>query len=447
MAWHFFYLELTKKLNYMVSTRWWIIFFISLTASWLVGQNNDINQLSLEKAYQLLERRYPALKDGKTIETLFYKEQDKLDKDRLPTLSWRADGRLQTENASLDLPPGTPIPLDIDLPLYTIRTYVDAQYTILDGGFNEAQKKVKHAQFNVDLQQIEVNKYQLRERINQLFINIAILREQEKLFEISLEDLATRKESIRAAVEEGIILESELSKLSVKELEILAQEDNIRYQLVGLIHTLEELLDIELNNDVQLNFPSLSTAISDYPIDRPEQKLFQLQEKALLVNSELIDAGRKPKLGAFAQAGVGYPNPLNFLDNSTAPFGLVGLQFNWKITDWKKDKLDKEILSLQAQRIQHAKSTFEFNLQTREAHFIATIDRLQKQIEREQEIAKLQKDILQQLAIQLDEGVITSADYLLQVNAELKSRQNILIHQTELLKAQVEFWNERGGTR
>ncbi|HFB99779.1 MAG TPA: hypothetical protein ENJ53_03135 [Phaeodactylibacter sp.] len=57
----------------------------------------------------------------------------------------------------------------------------------------------------------------------------------------------------------------------------------------------------------------------------------------------------------------------------------------------------------------------------------------------------MQTKILEQLAAQLDEGVITSTDYIIQLNAELASRQNLLIHQTELAKVQLDFWNERGG--
>ena len=135
---------------------------------------------------------------------------------------------------------------------------------------------------------------------------------------------------------------------------------------------------------------------------------------------------------------------VNILDNQLAPFGIIGVQFQWQITDWKKVKLEKELLSLQSQQLSHAEATLDFNLKSQEAAYRTTVRRLQKQLANDETIAALQTTILQQLAAQLDEGVITASEYLNQVNVELAARQRISIHQTELLKAQIEFLNERG---
>lgn len=428
----------------MVSIKHITTFILLLGSIFAYGQN-ALSELSLDRAYELLEGRYPALKDGEILTDIHQKTQLKLDKDRLPAVFLKADGRLQSQSVQLDVPDGAMLPFDINLPLYSAKSYLEGQYMILDGGVNKAQKHLAEVQLKADLQSIEINRFSLRERINQLFVNIVILREQAKLFDISLADLAERKAIVEAGVEEGVLLGSELSRLRVKELEIKALQDNVHYKLQGLVNTLSQLLGTELVDSVRLDFPSFADPRQIQPIERPEQQLFQLQQEAIMANAMLIDAAKKPKLSAFAQGGVGYPNPLNFLENATAPYGVVGLQFNWRITDWKRSHLDKEMLALNAQRLQNARETFEFNLSTREASYLAEVTRLQKQLIRDQEIVELQGAILTQLADQLDGGVITSSDYVTQVNAELSARQNRLIHETELLKLQLEFWNERGG--
>lgn len=232
--------------------------------------------------------------------------------------------------------------------------------------------------------------------------------------------------------------------MEVKILELQAQQENVAYQIQGFLATLEAYIGQSLAEDVQLVFPSFPSSTILPAIQRPEQQLFQLQSKQLLANADLIEVRQKPQLSAFAQAGIGYPNPLNLFDNSVAPYGLIGLQFNWKITDWKRDQMDKTILSLQAQKIQNAQATFEFNLQKQEAAYRATLDRLEAQLAKDDQIAKLQADILKQLAVQLEEGIITASDYIIQVNAELRARQNMVIHQAEILKNQIEFLNSRG---
>jgi len=428
------------KLNLKISM-WMLIcgsFFLMETIA-----AQPLEKLSLVEAYDLLEANYPILQNAAIHTDILQADLAKLDAARLPSLQWKADGRLQSESTQLDAE-GAMLPFEINQPLVAVRSYVEANYVALDGGANEAQRQLKRIQTAVNQQETEVERFHLRERINQLFLSVTLLRAHSDLLDLSLENLAARKEQIAAGVEFGTILESELSKIEVRELELLTKKDQLEYQLAGAIQTLEQLTGAELSEQINLQFPELPEPTEIPDIHRPEQELFQLQREAILAQSELIDTERRPKLHLFAQAGLGYPNPLNILDNELAPFALVGAGFSWQITDWKKNDLDKQILSLQAQKLDNAEQTFEFNLETREAQYRSTIERLQAQIQRNEQIARLQADILQQVAAQVDEGVINSSDYLEQLNAELAARQNVVIHELELLQTQLQFWNERG---
>jgi outer membrane protein TolC len=303
---------------------------------------------------------------------------------------------------------------------------------------------LKEVDLQRDLQTVEVTRFALRERINKYIVGIILLREQSKLFGFTLEDLATRKGNVEAAVEFGVMLPSEITKMEVKELEIKAQENNLDYKLDGLVRSLSDLLGVPLARDVEFKLPEFPESDLLPNINRPETKMFQVQRKAILARSDLLEVALQPKLSAYAQAGLGYPNPLNILDNGIAPFGIIGLQLNWQITDWKKNKVERDVLSLQASKLENAEETFEFNMRSKEANYLSEVNRLKAQIEFDKDIADLQGAILEQLAAQLDEGVITSADYVSQTNAELIARQNLLVNQTELLKTQLEFWNDRG---
>ncbi len=404
-----------------------------------------LNKLSLFEAYNLLEQRYPALRNTDVLNDIHQKELEQLDKSRLPSLYWKGDGQLQSSRIQLDAADGAMLPFEIKRPLYSIQTYVEGQYLIKDGGLLDAQKQLKGVELKAAQQDIEVERFALRQRVNTLAVNINWLREQAGLFDLSLKDVQIRKEQIAAGVENGVLLESELTRLEVKELELKAQQSDLSFRLSGLRNSLAQLLDIELSEDFEINFPVLVEPTVIPELNRPEQQLFHLQREAILARKVIIDADKKVRLSAFAKAGVGYPNPLNILDNKVAPFGIIGLQFSRKITDWKKSAIDKELLSLHAMKLQNAEESFEFNMDTQKANYLSEVHRLQAQIKNDQAIAQLQATILEQLAAQLEEGVITSADYVTQVNAELKARQSLAIHKTELLKIQVEYWNERGG--
>lgn len=227
-------------------------------------------------------------------------------------------------------------------------------------------------------------------------------------------------------------------------MQLESQRTDTRTRVSGMIRTLSKLVGVQLSKDVTLELPELSDATLIPELQRPEIELFDLQRDAVMAQSDMIDVSRRPHLSAFAQAGVGYPNPVNLFDTGAAPYGLVGVKFAWKITDWKKQDLDRDLLSLRAQQIQYSKETFEFNLNTQEENYLSEIGRISDLTTVDKKIAELETEILEQMAAQLDEGVITSADYISQVNAELRARQSLLIHQTELLKTQLDFWNSRG---
>mgnify|MGYP001428760660 CR=1 FL=1 len=402
------------------------------------------SQMSLQEGYELLENNYPALKNAGIEQEVLALSLAQLRRDRLPSIDFATEGRYQSQSVQLETE-GTPLPFAIDQPLYSVKSYVEARYLLWDGGMNAAQRTLKEAQLAADQQQIEVSRYGLRQRINQLFLHILLLREQAQRFALSLADLEARKAAVAAGVQQGAVLPGELAQLEVRKLELQAQQADLTHRESGLIATLAQLTGTPLAEDVALTFPDLPEPAQIPVLKRPEQELFALQRRAILAQADLITAGRRPKLSLFAQAGAGAPNPLNLLDSGFAPFGLVGAGFTWKITDWKKAQTDRDLLALQAQKVSNQQATFDFNVESQAANYLAALRRLRAQIASDEEIARLQGEILAQAAAQLDAGTLTAHEYVNHVNAELRARQNLAIHKTELLQVQLECWNERGG--
>ncbi|MEL6657857.1 MAG: TolC family protein [Bacteroidota bacterium] len=416
------------------------------TVSVLHSQDSSLQELSLSEAYTLLEERYPILQNGEIWLQILQQQQAQLEAEYKPGLYWKTDARLQSESVQLSSPEGN-FPIEINQPLVNAQTYLEGSYLLLDGGSREARQAVLEAETAVQLQNVEVDRYQLQEQVNRLFLRLSSLRAQADLFELSLTDIKTRIEQAQAGVDNGILLESELAKLQVRQKELLAQESNIDHQIQGSRKSLEDLLDISLMQDVKLIYPAMDTPLQIPSINRPEQKLFQQQRTAILAQETLIEVEKRPTLNLFAQAGVGYPNPLNLLDSDPAPFALVGAGLSWKLIDWNKSKRQKEELSLRALQVQNQQATFEFNLQQQEASYRAEVQRLQQQMEYDREIVALQGEILAQSAAQLEEGVITTTEYISQSTAELQARQQLSIHEVELLSIQLNFWNTRGAGR
>jgi len=411
----------------------------------LVSTASLAQSIDLMEAYTKMEAHYPALQQSNILIRQHDLETQKIKTSRYPSIALKADGRLQSEAPKLDLPEGLNFPINIDLPLYSLKAYGEIQYQVLDGGVSKAKQKQLTAKHLAALQDVDVTKFSLREKINQLFVSILQIREQERLFDISLDNLNSRIESVKAGVDEGVILESQLTILQVKQYEIQAEKDDLYYKELSLVNTLSYFIGEKLDVNTNLILPELGDPKIIPQLNRPESGKFQAQRQATSAVSDLIDARRNPKLMAFAQGGIGHPNPLNFLENETAPYGLVGLQFIWPLSGRKQDRIDRELLTVQSDMISTAENTFEYNLNAANSKYLTEIERINLQVESSQEVATMQKQLLDQMAVMLDEGTITTSDYTDQLNKELLARQKVVILQTQLQNTQLDFWNLRGG--
>ena len=176
-------------------------------------------------------------------------------------------------------------------------------------------------------------------------------------------------------------------------------------------------------------------------VNRPELKLYAKQKEALKTQEEMIEVMDKPNVNLFGQAGLSYPNALNFTDVSLSPYALGGVKVSYKLFDKKDKYIKKQMLELQAGIIDVEEETFRHNLNVQSARYQDEYQLLLDQVDKYEEIADLQSQILKQLQVQLDNGVITSTEYILQSTEELRARQGVKILQSKLQQKRLEYLN------
>lgn len=400
------------------------------------------NSFSLKECYQSainthpLQAKQPLLTQSQQIKV------EKLDKSRLPSIDWNTQASIQTENVELPFE-GPAIPA-LDLPLYRFQSTIDANYTIYDGGLVEAQKELEGNKLMSEQKAVEVSLDQLKPQVNQLFFGIILQRKKVDILENSLENLNNRITSMEAGVEHGIVLESDVKKLRVEALKITSAIEETQGMIRGLFASLSSLTGLDMTENSELELPDQSTFALTDQIKRPELELFQLQQAQILSNESMITAANKPKVGAFLQAGVGYPNPLNFFEDQLSPFAMAGVRLRWKILDWKQSDRDRQLLSVQSQIVANQRAVFEKNINVQEGQFREDLETLELLITRDQEIAQLQKEILTQVEAQLEQGVITSTEYLDQVNAEIQAQLNLQTHLLQKEQIMIKYLTLRG---
>ncbi|MGA9212214.1 TolC family protein, partial [Kaistella sp.] len=168
---------------------------------------------------------------------------------------------------------------------------------------------------------------------------------------------------------------------------------------------------------------------------RAELQLFDLQKLGLEQQKSNINSRNLPKLGAFFQGGYGKPG-FNMLKNEFDIFYIGGLRLNIPISGFYTKKNDLALLQTQEQEIDVQKENFLFNQKFQTIQNNNDLDKIQQLIAKDNELVMLRESIKTASLAQLENGVITTSDYLREVNELDRAKNQKIIHEIQYLLTQ-----------
>lgn len=398
------------------------------------AQDGNLKSITLKEAYEFAQQNYPLIKDAVLIDAIEKVNLEVIKKSGLPKISMNGVAQLQSESIELNL--GSTA---IEGPLETYNAYLSADYDLYDGGKKRAESDIQRATSLVDRNAFKVQMRATKDRVNVLLFAISLSRKQKSIIDTSIDDLQSNIRTLEAGYINGSVLESEVSKLKVRKLELVSDLIKLQGDINAYIAMLEQLTGKTLSDAIVFEIPVLPADFISDDIDRPEQELFNSQKSLFAAQEASIAASLKPKVSLFAQGGIGNPNPLNFSDFNDSPYALGGLKLSWNFFDFGKSKKQKELLKVQQQQIEVDKEIFLFDVQSEAKDYIKKMEALKAQIVNDEAIVVLQKDILRQSKVQLDNGVINSSEYVTQINATLSAEQNLEFNRIKLQQYSIEY--------
>jgi hypothetical protein len=267
--------------------------------------------------------------------------------------------------------------------------------------------------------------------VTDLFFKILILKEQEELFSHKLKMLSSRIEEMASAFRNGVVQKSEVNTLEAEYLLASQEHSAIRHSLDVLLDNLSSYTGQDISSVSNLH-PPLANDFLDPP-HRPEYRLFDLQQQQLNERSSLTKKDRRPVLAAFAQAGYGNPG-YNMLKDEFDTFMMLGLRLKWTPWDWKESKRKTMVLQNQAMLVEMQRETFSANQSRAVRRFEGEISQYLKMMEFDDQIVRLREDIVVQSEKRLKNGAITSADYMVDLNADIHAKINREMHRLRFLQ-------------
>jgi outer membrane protein TolC len=196
-----------------------------------------------------------------------------------------------------------------------------------------------------------------------------------------------------------------------------------------------------LNDSTSLITPG--SISSNRQIDRPEMKLYDFQKSLFDAEERKLKTDYMPKLSAFAQVAYGRPT-LNFISNKFGPWYLLGARLNWNLGSLYTLKNNRQNLAISRSNVDADRETFLLNTSISMRQQEGDISKYAQLIAQDQKVIELRTSVKNSAQAQLENGVITTHDYISQLNAENQARQTLILHNIQLLQAQYKHKNITG---
>lgn len=393
--------------------------------------------VSLNDCQQWAREVHPLLKQKELYQKMAELKLDNIQTAYLPQIGVNAQATYQSDVTHIGISlPGVDIPT-VSKDQY--KAYLDVKQNIWDGGVSGARAEVEKAQDEASQQGVEVDLYQVKAQVDKLFFSSFLIQQNLDLLAKKQETLEARKKQMESALANGAILQSDLDQVLAELVKVKQQQLELQSNHGTTLAALAILTGKE-----PADLQNLEIANTDFEagteIKRPEIELFRQQGEMLNASAELTQKARNPKFFGFGQAGYGRP-AINMLNDNFDTYYLVGVGLNWTLLDWKQTKRNKEVIQLQQEMVQTQQAQFERNITIALDGQSRKIEQLQQILKSDQELIGLQERIAQSSASKLENGTITTADYLKDVNAELAARITFETHKVQLEAAKVTYQN------
>lgn len=413
-----------------------IILFLT---AWLLAacsvSAQSARTLTLEQCYDLLAKTSPLAQQKALTITAGNLAEKNLNLKWLPQADLNGQATYQSDVTSVPIK----LPnLAIDEPSKDqYKGTLDLVQPVFDGGVTGTQKKIQRATTNIESQKVEVDLYQLRSRVNTYFFTALLMDENIRIMELTKADLENNIRKVSAQATNGIATNSNVDVLKAELLKVSQRIIEYQANRKSAIEMLEVLTGSPIDANASFVKPAM-LADKDETISRPELKLFDYQKQQFRLQSRLIQAKANPKVSLFGTGGYGRP-ALNMLKNEFQWYYLGGVKLSIPITGQFTRQREMKVMRMQEQIVEKQREAFLSNNRQLQVQQKNELEKYGQLIGSDAEIVGLRTKIKENASVRLANGIITSSDYITELNAENQAMLAQKLHEVQWLQAQYNY--------
>jgi outer membrane protein TolC len=382
--------------------------------------------LTLEDCKQLAHDNYPTVKQYHLVEQTRDFTIENASKAWLPQISASVNGLAFTN--VLDLTDQMK-QAGVDMKNWMVAGSVMINQNIYDGGQVKANKNIAAAQAEVQKHQLNVNMYDLNQRVEQLYFGVLTLDEQIRQTELLQNDLALSNKTITSMISEGVANQTDLDAVKVEQVKAQQTLDAQKTSRASYLQMIGVFIGKKLGEGMVLQKPAMADVINNTD-NRPEIDYYKSQGILLDAQRKQLDTKLLPKLSAFGM-GVYHTSVTDMMNN-----GLLagGLTLSWNIGALYTRKNDIKNIETQRRIIDSQRETFLFNNSLQNENTNGNISTLRRQISQDDDIVALRERIRSKSEKKVKLGTESINEMLRDINAVSQARQQKALHEIQLLK-------------
>ena len=395
---------------------------------------------TLEECQQAAEKNYPLIQQYGLIEKTTQLTVANIKKGWLPQVTASAQATYQSDvTAWPEEMKAMMSAMGIDmkgLKKDQYRVAIDVQQTVYDGGVISSQKRIAREQGKVQEAQNEVNIYNVRKRVNEIYFGLLLIDEQIKLNNDLQTLLEGHESKLESMTKRGTAAESDLQNVKAERLNAVQKGTELVAQKQLLQRMLSTFCGMEINNIQKPQVKAEDRGLMSEN-QRPELKALDAQISVLNAQEKALNAALMPKVGLFAQGFYGYPGLNMFEDMMRHKWslnGIVGARVTWNIGALYTRKNDKAKLQLQRDMTESNREVFLFNNNLEQIQQHENIARYQKLMAQDGEIIALRQAVRKAAESKLAHGIIDVNDLVREINQEHAACVQQSVHEIEMLK-------------
>ena len=417
-----------------------------LSGMWIIGLVLAIpaigQEFTLEECQQKAQEVSPLQQQKLYNQSIRELRQANVNSTNLPQLQLSAQATYQSDVFALPFSiPGSEVP---EIPKGQYRASLTIQQKLFDGGTARRNKELVNAESQARTQEVEVGLYQIVEHINQLYFGLLLQQEREKILLTHQETLNARLKEVESLVKHGVVLRSNLLALQKQLLTLDQQMIEIQSSKDVLRAMLSKWIDQEIGDEATYKIPDADEILADKELNTPQLSAFNSQIGKIEAAKSIQSVRNAPKLFAFATGGVGSPNPYNFFETDFSNYYMLGVKLEWNIYDYGRKKNDIKVLGHQAQMVNVQKENYIRTMEIGLMKQLEDTNMYEQLLDRDAEILMLQEQVVKEANAQLKNGVITSTQYLTEVNNQIEAQLNAKVHELKLIETKIQYLTKSG---